>query len=195
MLADCGQMIGTLGEIQMDFSVFFYTYSTTAQTLAGAFGFMVAAVLYRIAVHAAAEPNIMKSYTGIVGGAKDADSREKAQEMMNGVIRLIYDEHEEVKRSLIQSLHWTGGTIIACFVLIPAQPALWWLSRETSRRMKLTQPLDQWLLWLPIIVIVWAAIYTIGTYFPLVRGVAKLRRPESDPGSGADRAVDPELGS
>src|SRR6266540_2082231 len=30
----------------LDYSVYFYTYSTIAQTLAGAFGFLVAVVLY-----------------------------------------------------------------------------------------------------------------------------------------------------
>ncbi|MFN7769257.1 MAG: hypothetical protein ACK5UC_18820 [Planctomycetaceae bacterium] len=32
----------------MDHSVYFYTYSTIAQTLAGAFGFLVAAVVFRL---------------------------------------------------------------------------------------------------------------------------------------------------
>lgn len=34
--------------MDMDHSVYFYTYSTIAQTLAGAFGFLVAAVVFRL---------------------------------------------------------------------------------------------------------------------------------------------------
>lgn len=34
--------------MEIDHSVYFYTYSTIAQTLAGAFGFLVAAVVFRI---------------------------------------------------------------------------------------------------------------------------------------------------
>ena len=34
--------------MEQDYSVYYYTYSTIAQTLAGAFGFLVAAVVFRI---------------------------------------------------------------------------------------------------------------------------------------------------
>jgi hypothetical protein len=37
-----------IGPLDIDHSVYFYTYSTIAQTLAGAFGFLVAAVVFRL---------------------------------------------------------------------------------------------------------------------------------------------------
>ena len=41
-----------LPQSDVDFTVFYFTYSTIAQALAGIFGLLVAAVLYRIHKHA-----------------------------------------------------------------------------------------------------------------------------------------------
>ena len=70
----------------VDYSVFYYTYSTIAQTLAGAFGFLVAVVLYQRQVISSALLNQAAQLRGIFEG------KATVHEMEDWITRGLYRE-------------------------------------------------------------------------------------------------------
>jgi hypothetical protein len=66
--------------VDFDHSVYFYTYSTIAQTLAGAFGFLVAAVVFRIQAISAR----VSDFAGAVIARSPADPQRLRQIRVEG---------------------------------------------------------------------------------------------------------------
>ncbi|MFN0050589.1 MAG: hypothetical protein ACKV0T_00270 [Planctomycetales bacterium] len=133
--------------MEVDVSVYYYTYSTIAQTLAGAFGFLVAVVLYLIqGIHA----HVSNCAASLV--ANSPADRNKLRQLQSGgkwdeMIRLHADAGQNnptltaetnrftdeqfqdmrrqlarlsaVRRELSQSMYMTGVVIIAAIIAMP----------------------------------------------------------------------------
>lgn len=171
----------------MDLSVFFYTYSTIAQTLAGAFGFLVAVVLYRMQAIAmdmqgsgaefetcTAAPHsglkqmrareqwdrYVEHAEGVLGGYHPPGARSR-EELKDGLGRVkdALTILKSTKSSLRRSLYWTAGTIVASLTLLPAT---YWLASWDTR-----------LPWILLVAAVASAIFTISTYVRLAVGTTR----------------------
>ena len=128
----------------------YYTLSTISQTLAGAFGLLLAVVLYRIQAIADGLPGKAGAieeihplagqrapflelrrradwagYIDLVDRKLDTitgvEDREKAVALLLE-IKADVGTVGAIKQSLEWSLRWTAGTIIACLVLLPLTP-------------------------------------------------------------------------
>jgi ribose/xylose/arabinose/galactoside ABC-type transport system permease subunit len=87
--------------MQYDYTVFYYAYSTMAQTLASAFGFLGAVVLFQI--------------QNMEAQAVDVERENKMEHRQHELVRKV----DWLKADLWYSMRWTTGTVIACFLLIP----------------------------------------------------------------------------
>jgi hypothetical protein len=132
---------------QLDHTVYFYTYSTIAQTLAGAFGFLVAVVLYLIqgihthiqtcaatvVANSLADRNRLRQLQS--GGKWDemirlhAETGQQNPALTDETNRYTDDQFQElrrevlrlanVRRELNQSMLMTGLVILASIVAMP----------------------------------------------------------------------------
>jgi hypothetical protein len=176
----------------MDPTVFYYTYSTIAQTLAGAFGFLVAVVLYLIQSITNSLPHKAKNlgHHFHQGGQIDEPIRQgrwlkvlavcqecgfapqaptvvrKDGESLLAEFRSDIETLEEVSKGLKKSLYPTGGTIIACLTIMPLTPLL--------------AVAGSWVAVPPLVATVAVAVYTVTTYVGLVLKVTRYGgiRPE-----------------
>jgi hypothetical protein len=162
----------------------YYTLSTISQTLAGAFGFLLAVVLYRIQAIGNGLPGKTGAFEveeipplagqrppflelrrkGDWAGYLDLATRKL--DAITGVedrekavallleIRADVDKVGAIKRSLEWSLRWTAGTVIACLILLPLTPLF-----------------EPGLAWVLMAATVAAAVYSITTYLPLIGDV------------------------
>ena len=137
----------------------YYTLSTIAQTLAGAFGFLVAVVLFRLQALAVERREVAESLRrardGLIPGTdKDTESSR---------LRLELTRHDQVyqriREGLIWSLWGTFTSIGTCLGLLPLTPYL--LSRPP------------WVLPLLLASIVLTALVTLLTYTFLVLAVVR----------------------
>src|SRR4051812_5202612 len=94
-----------------DYSVFYYTYSTIAQTLAGAFGFLTAIALYQMQGKANMAQNLEQYMTMHFGTQESA-----------GALRwwaTLKEEARALEDSLWKAMICTGLTVMLCFILMP----------------------------------------------------------------------------
>jgi len=143
-----------------DYSVFYYTYSTIAQTLAGAFGFLVAVVLYRIqTLTARMQQKLSSSVTAMqVAATIPMDDAERRSKEIEAAGRIPQEEEARIdraRRGLVCSLRYTSGTIIASLVALPLTPVI-------AGRLGIC--VDRVL----VVLVIALAIYTIKTYYDLV---------------------------
>ena len=160
----------------------YYTLSTISQTLAAAFGLLLAVSLYRIQAIANSLPGKAGAIEEIhplaaqrapflelrrradwagyidlanrkLDAVASAEDREKAVALLLE-IKADLNKVEAIKGSLERSLRWTGGTLIACLVLLPLTP--------------LFEPGPAWVL---MAATVTAAVYSLTTYLPLIGDV------------------------
>jgi hypothetical protein len=160
----------------------YHTLSTISQTLAGAFGFLLAVVLYRMQASVNALPakagafEELQAFSGQrhpfdelrrrgdwagyidlatrkLDEIKGVEDREKAVALLLE-IRADVDTVGAIKSSLEWSLRWTAGTVIACLILLPLTP--------------LFEPGVAWVL---MGATVSSAVYSITTYLPLIGDV------------------------
>jgi hypothetical protein len=162
----------------------YYTLSTISQTLAGAFGFLLAVVLYRLQslrdglpgktgafdeIHPLASQRMpfielrrradWAGYIELATRKLDAITGREDQEKAVALLREIKADVSQIgaiKQALEWSLRWTSGTIIGCLVLLPLTP--------------LFEPVLAWVL---MVAIVSAAVYAITTYIPLIGDVTQ----------------------
>jgi hypothetical protein len=162
----------------------YYTLSTIGQTLAAAFGFLLAVALYRMQaigdglpgkagaleeIHPLAgqqTPSIelrrradWAGYIELATRKLDAITGREDQEKAVALLREIKADVSQIgaiKQALEWSLRWTSGTIIGCLVLLPLTP--------------LFEPVLAWVL---MVAIVSAAVYAITTYIPLIGDVTQ----------------------
>lgn len=162
----------------------YYTLSTISQTLAVAFGFLLAVVVYRMQAignglpgktgdfeeipplagqrHPFDELRRRADWAGYIDLATrklDAitgvEDREKAVALLRE-IKADVNRVGAIKLDVDWSLRWTGGTIIACLILLPLTPLF-----------------EPGLAWVLMVAIVSAAVYSITTYVPLISDVMK----------------------
>ena len=162
----------------------YYTLSTISQTLAGAFGLLLAVVLYRMRATGDGLPGKARAFEEIppLAGQRAPflelrrrgdwagyiDLATRKLDAITGVedretaVALLLEIKADVsavaasKQSLEWSLRWTAGTIIACLVLLPLTPLF-----------------EPGLAWVLMAATVAAAVYSITTYSPLVGEVMK----------------------
>jgi hypothetical protein len=133
----------------------YYTFSTICQTLAGAFGFLVAVVIFRVQTIEGSQSIVFEnSYSVIKHDSLPTPAKEKLLDAAGRVIERNQADLGRIKVGLRWSLYWTGGTIIGCLALLPTTPLLVLAS--------------SWLVWLVLVAAVASAIYTITTYAALV---------------------------
>jgi hypothetical protein len=171
----------TGAEVVMDYSPFYYTYSTISQTLASAFGFLGAVMLYQLQQLNNESERLYEQGIRLV--------RVEEKETCFGARGFILAEMDDLKAALTKPLNWTAGSIFASLILMPL----------TSKSTPLGSP---WLAWPSLALTVASAIYTFTTYRPLVIGLqpsghgkahwtaedaeaAKRKRAAEQPGSGA----------
>jgi hypothetical protein len=107
-----------------DLSVFYYTYSTIAQTLGGAFGFLVAVALYRLQAIKAGMPKLedeVRAKVAIleVEHVTLTTVKEKLIAAQRGRITAAEAQMGRIRKGLLLSLIATSITIALCFVLMP----------------------------------------------------------------------------
>jgi hypothetical protein len=133
--------------MNLDHTVYFYTYSTIAQTLAGAFGFLVAVVLYLIqginthisscaatlVANSSADRNRLRQLQS--GGKWDemihlhADAGQENSALTGETNRYTDDQFQEMRREVLRlttirrelnrSMFMTGLVILASIVAMP----------------------------------------------------------------------------
>lgn len=133
-----------------DHSVFYYTYSTIAQTMAGGFGFLAAVVVFQMQTL----QNRIDKYTRDWLIAQQSQDSARIRGFSNMRIACS-KELENLKEPFKYSLKVTGGTIISCFVFLPLTPLLG----------------GSYLAWLCLAATVTTAIYSITTFYPMVKGL------------------------
>jgi hypothetical protein len=130
--------------------VFYYTYSTIAAILTGFFCILIASSNNRINYLSDKHKNILMNTVPEMKSAASQPDRTQRTNDLNMILRKLVDcEQDKVrsKRVLRHSLSWTGGTIIACLIFMPMTPKL-----ASSA------------LWVLLVVVVAAAVYTITRY-------------------------------
>jgi hypothetical protein len=170
---------------EIDASVYFYTYSTIAQTLAGAFGFLVAVVLYLIqginthistcaASLVANSPADRNRLRQLQSGSRwdemihlHASAGQQNPALSSETNRVTDEQFQEmrrqvgrlagVRRELGRAMYMTGIVIIASIVAMPL----------TGFFFAPTSPLAMTLLTVTIV----AAMFCIRTYFRLMVNV------------------------
>lgn len=170
----------------MDSTVCFYTFSTIAQTLAGAFGFSIAVALYRLQI---LRTELLTGLQALVHSGKFVLHQDLAQhasdenwtELAKIVEALKFKEglgmidtlvqvgqretfianirkYEEVRKYLRKAMNATGLTIIASLILLPLTPFITCHPAIAS---------------FCLVASVVAAIYSIWTYHRLIRNLAR----------------------
>ena len=162
----------------------YYTLSTISQTLAGAFGFLLAVVLYRIQAlrdglpgrtgafdeiaplsgqrqpfHELRRKGDWAGYIELATRKLDAITGVEDRERAVAILLEIKDDVSKIgaiEQALEWALRWTSGTIIACLVLLPLTPLF-----------------EPGLAWVLMGAAVTAAVYAITTYIPLIGDVTQ----------------------
>ena len=162
----------------------YYTLSTISQTLAVAFGLLLAVVVYRMQAIGDGLPGKTGAFEDIpplagqrtpflelrrrgdwagdielatrkLDEIKSVEDREKAVSILLE-IKADVNTVGAIKSSLEWSLRWTGGTIIASLILLPLTPLF-----------------EAGLAWVVMVALVTAAVYSLTTYVPLIGDVMK----------------------
>ena len=162
----------------------YYTLSTISQTLAVAFGFLLAVVVYRMQAIGHGLPGKTCAFEEIpplagqrlpflelrrradwagyidlatrkLDAITGVEDRENAVSLLRE-IKADVNTVVTIKQDVEWSLRWTGGTIIASLILLPLTPLF-----------------EAGLAWVLMVAIVTAAVYSITTYFPLIGDVMK----------------------
>ncbi|QDV34050.1 hypothetical protein [Tautonia plasticadhaerens] len=144
----------------MDYTVFYYTYSTISQTLAGAFGFLAALVLFQMQYLLSKRESMFRGFGDARMKANDSSHHdpERAQRLNQQIQEYLETEERKLssaREGLPRSLKWTACTIAACLVFMPM----------TCEGMPLGHPLVAWVFLLPTVA---AAILTLRIYLVLV---------------------------
>jgi hypothetical protein len=140
-----------------DYSVFYYTYSTISQTLSGAFALLTAVAIHQIqAIQAKIDFGRNKVTIGHTTDPQEMARREHA----------TYGIHEDRLKAMqevfYRALKWTGGVVIACFVLMP-------LTVKGG-------PLGNvYVAWIFLTITVVAAIWTLWTFKPLMKAMMAMK--------------------
>jgi hypothetical protein len=172
----------------MDYSPFYYTYSTISQTLAGAFGFLGAVVIYKtqaiegllgrlasvVEIPSPQETKatlrrlmVQGNWAEYVKTARTIGNLERVQsDLGSGVEHLSELEYYArqlavVKKSLARSLFNTAFTIATCFICMPL----------TNKDTFFGRPLVAWTVLGGVVLY---AIVTLWSYFPLVKDLVQL---------------------
>jgi len=173
----------------MDYSLFYYTYSTIAQTLAGAFGFLIAAVLYQrqaLSSRLSSVAELLESKPDLASIEKDRLRNLKIREEWVEYLRIarelrfgprgtrsgeteieeLFERFQEdvdklssISKRFQWSLVFTGVTITACFILMPL-----------TNKSVIGNP---YLAGFFLIVTVAVAIANLWTYYCLLRSKAR----------------------
>jgi hypothetical protein len=105
-----------MNTVAPDFTTFYYTYSTIAQTLASAFAFLTALFILRW-------PEILtrleKTASGNGTAAKDQPKDQDAMSVGEETVDAAHGAHI-VMGGMRLALTMTAGTIAVCFVLMPS---------------------------------------------------------------------------
>jgi hypothetical protein len=165
----------------LDHSALYYTYSTISQTLAGAFGFIIAAIIYgkqgrldfmhqlntRV-IHASSNLQRMRLPQPTQAREFEIQHETQIRELETQLksdteaLRKFGDEVLSLQNRLMLSLKMTVWTILASLIFMP-------LTNESSI---FGAP---YIRWVPLVVTVLAAIGTIRTYYPLVEDLTRTR--------------------
>jgi hypothetical protein len=147
---------------------FYYTISTISQTLAGAFGFLVAIVLYRMQSIKESLPLLKEKaddarHEAIRASSAPAAAHAMAENEKSATLAAFKEEEQKlmaVRKELSHSLKWTAGIIIACFAAMPFVNVL-------------TRGAFYYPSCLGLLCLVCLAAYCVITYLPLVRTVSE----------------------
>ena len=147
---------------------FYYTLSTISQTLAGAFAFLVAVVLYRMQAIKGALPMLKeKASEAHSEYIRTTSSSDKIQEQARKAKDVTHEEFENTKdkldiirKDLQHSLNCTAAAIGACFFGLP------WVHFLTTGRMYYWSCFG-------LLGVVGLALYCIKSYIPLVKSLAE----------------------
>ncbi len=164
----------------MDSNGFYYTLSTISQTLAGAFGFLVAVVLYRMQAikeelpqlktkSSEARDNYFRTPTCPMGANESmerVDERLKqAKEKWDKAEKKVkYEEEklETIKKDISCSLILTAVTLGECLFALP------WGNFLTTHGM-----LVYYVACCGLLVVIGLAIYCLWTYYQIAKGLTK----------------------
>lgn len=171
----------------MDYSVFYYTYSTIAQTLASGFGFLVAVALYQIQqingrLEARVDPmaKLIQFNDSVIRNrarfgewphALEAAKEYRTQQDVDPQRRRCAEEEiaafeadmarlEKVRSKLSLSMIATGVTIGVCLVFMPLTNG--WLFLSDARVASV-----------PLAGAIVGALFSIGTYLFLIREITR----------------------
>jgi hypothetical protein len=174
----------------MDYSPFYYTYSTISQTLAGAFGFLGAVIVYKtqeiqVSVEQFGKALVTYSPTELEQPFKSARTPggwvrflEKARSLTPelgawhplgsnaeclAALTTQVDLLLAIKKSLRRSLLNTTATIATCFICMPL----------TNKDTYFGRPLVAWTVLGGVVLY---AIVTLWSYYPLVKDLVQLGR-------------------
>jgi len=142
----------------IDYSVFYYTYSTIAQTLAGAFGFVAAVSVYQMQflMNAAYQnQDRMAENMNTFSGRIPAEDREGVMQMHFALLKIHSAQMIALQSALFRSLVWVGSTVVACFILMPLTNSATVLGRSG-------------IAWTCLSLTVIAAIVSLATFYPIV---------------------------
>jgi hypothetical protein len=147
----------------------YYTLSTIAQTLVGAFGFILAAAIFRIGLFEKTIPDLEEQVRAIVPVIRDAEDSLQAQEDFGEDLKmLLADTKSERQRMLniVPDLHraWiaTAWTIVACLVGLPLVGLLSHV---------------EWgflIAWGGTLPVVAAALWCLWLYRPIINAIVKI---------------------
>jgi hypothetical protein len=152
-----------------DYSVFYYTYSTIAQTLASAFGFLAAVVLYQLQEFSVWIDDNIQSLLK----AADQDQRLSWMDRGNNLVA----RRNRLLKALGRAMAFTAATVILCFVLLPLTNKSTWFGNPSPA-------------WSCLGVTVSLAIACVFTYWPLVKSSVFLK-PDTTPPPASLRATRP----
>jgi len=139
----------------MDYAPIYYTYSTISQTLATAFGLLLAAYVFRMQSYEADQAKVVEEYER-AARQDPPDLDTLARQSLRG--NRQFSEVEDLARSMGRSLRWTGVTIGLCLFLMPL----------TNPRTFAGAP---WVAWTFLVGTVALAFYCLWLYYPLVKNV------------------------
>ena len=128
----------------------YYTLSTIAQTLAGAFGFLVAVVLFRLQALAVERRELDESLRRALEGLSPGPDKDAELSRLRVDLARHDRVYQRIREGLIWSLWSTLASIGSCLGLLPLTPFL--LSRPP------------WVLPLLLASIVLTALVTLLTY-------------------------------
>ncbi len=147
----------------MDGNGFYYTLSTISQTLAGAFGFLVAVVLYRMQSIKDSLPMLEKkaseAHTGAIMLSSSSDRAQerakKEKELTSQTLNIARGKLVEIRAQLKRSVNFTAATIGVCLMALP------WGKHLTTGTLYYGTCIG-------VLLVVGIALYCVVTYVSLV---------------------------